>query len=202
MPSSRNLAVRANAPVEPKTAGIVMGAWTALLWVIELVDQLLRGSLDALGIRAWSLDSVGGLFLAPFLHVGWPHLLANTVPFAVLGFLVLLGGVMRTVWTTLIVALVSGMFAWLLNAPGTVTIGASGLIFGWLTYLLARAVFSRDRLQILLAIVVFGIYGSVLWGVFPSEVGVSWQAHLGGAVGGVLAAWLLHGRRDASTRVR
>ena len=202
MPSSRSLATRANAPVEPKTAGIVMGAWTALLWVIELVDQLLRGSLDALGIRAWSLDSVGGLFLAPFLHVGWPHLLANTVPFAVLGFLVLLGGVMRTVWTTLIVALVSGMFAWLLNAPGTVTIGASGLIFGWLTYLLARAVFSRDRLQILLAIVVFGIYGGVLWGVFPSEVGVSWQAHLGGAVGGVLAAWLLHGRRDASTRVR
>lgn len=202
MPSSRSLAVRANAPVEPKTAGIVMGAWTVLLWVIELVDQLLRGSLDALGIRAWSLDSVGGLFLAPFLHVGWPHLLANTVPFAVLGFLVLLGGVMRTVWTTLIVALVSGMFAWLLNAPGTVTIGASGLIFGWLTYLLSRAVFSRDRLQILLAIVVFGIYGGVLWGVFPSEVGVSWQAHLGGAVGGVLAAWLLHGRRDASTRVR
>lgn len=201
MTSSRSLAVRANAPVAPKTAGIVMGAWTALLWVIEFIDQLLRGSLDALGVRSWSLDSLGGLFLAPFLHGGWAHLVANTVPFAVLGFLVLLGGAMRTVWTTLIVLVVSGLFAWLLNAPGTVTIGASGLIFGWLTYLLARAVFSRNGTQIVLAIVVFAVYGGVLWGVFPSQVGVSWQAHLGGAVGGVLAAWLLHRRRKGSPAV-
>lgn len=202
MTSSRSLAVRANAPVAPKTAGIVIGAWTALLWVIELVDQLLRGSLDALGVRSWSLDSLGSVFVAPFLHGGWAHLVANTLPFAVLGFLVLLGGAMRAVWTTLIVVLVSGLFAWLLNAPGTITIGASGLIFGWLTYLLARAVFGRDTRQILLAIVVFAVYGGVLWGVFPSQVGVSWQAHLGGAIGGVLAAWLLHRRREAPTRLR
>lgn len=198
MSSSRSLVVRANAPVAPRTAGLVMGVWTALLWVIELVDQLLRGTLDALGIRSWSLDSLGSVFVAPFLHGGWAHLLANTVPFAVLGFLVLLGGTLRAVSATVIVTVVSGLFAWLLNPPNTLTIGASGLIFGWLSYLLARAVFSRNGTQIVLAIVVFAVYGGVLWGVFPSQAGVSWQAHLGGAVGGVLAAWLLHRRRTVN----
>ena len=196
--SSRSLAVRANAPVAPKTAGIVIGVAVALLWLIELVDQLTRGSLDALGIHAWQVSSLPAVFIAPWLHVDWAHLGANTLPFAVLGFLVMIGGALRAALSTLWSVVTSGLFAWLLSPPNTVTIGASGLIFGWLTYLLTRGLFARDGKQILLAVVIFLVYGGILWGVFPTQVGVSWQAHLGGAVGGVLAAWFGHRRRTAA----
>ena len=197
--SSRSLAVRANAPVAPKTAGIVIGVAVALLWLIELVDQLTRGSLDALGIHAWQVSSLPAVFIAPWLHVDWAHLGANTLPFAVLGFLVMIGGALRAALSTLWSVLTSGLFAWLLSPPNTVTIGASGLIFGWLTYLLTRGLFARDGKQILLAVVIFLVYGGILWGVFPTQVGVSWQAHLGGAIGGVLASWFIHGRRASRT---
>ena len=192
--SSRSLAVRANAPVAPKTAGIVIGVAVALLWLIELVDQLTRGSLDALGIHAWQVSSLPAVFIAPWLHVDWAHLGANTLPFAVLGFLVMIGGALRAALSTLWSVVTSGLFAWLLSPPNTVTIGASGLIFGWLTYLLTRGLFARDGKQILLAVVIFLVYGGILWGVFPTQVGVSWQAHLGGVLGGALAAWWLHRR--------
>ncbi len=192
-----SLALRANAPVAPRRAGLVIGVAVALLWLIELADQITRGSLDALGIHAWQLSSLPSVFVAPWLHVDWAHLSANTVPFAVLGFLVILGGAVRALLSTLWSVVTSGVFAWLLSPPNTVTIGASGLIFGWLTYLLTRGIFGRDGKQILLAVLIFLVYGGILWGVFPAQVGVSWQAHLGGAVGGVLAAWLGHRRRTA-----
>ena len=188
---------RSNAPLAPRTSGLVIGAWLGLLWLIELVDQITRASLDYLGIQAWQLTSLPSVFVAPLLHAGWEHLIANTLPFLVLGFLVLLGGLVRATVATLWAVVVSGCFAWLLSPPNTITIGASGLIFGWLTYLLSRGLFARDGKQILLAVVIFLIYGGVLWGVLPNQPGVSWQAHLGGAVGGVLAAWFMHGRRVA-----
>ncbi len=191
--------VRADAPVAPRRAGLVIGVGVALLWLIELVDQITRGSLDALGIHSWQLSSLPSIFLAPWLHLDWAHLSANTLPFAALGFLVVLGGAVRALLSTLWSVVVSGLSAWLLSPPNTVTIGASGLIFGWLTYLLTRGLFARDGKQILLAVLVFAIYGGILWGVFPTQVGVSWQAHLGGAIGGVLAAWSLHRRRTLRT---
>ncbi len=191
--------VRADAPVAPRRAGLVVGVGVALLWLIELVDQITRGSLDALGIHSWQLSSLPSIFLAPWLHLDWAHLSANTLPFAALGFLVVLGGAVRALLSTLWSVVVSGLSAWLLSPPNTVTIGASGLIFGWLTYLLTRGLFARDGKQILLAVLVFAIYGGILWGVFPTQVGVSWQAHLGGAIGGVLAAWSLHRRRTLRT---
>ena len=110
---------------------------------------------------------------------------------------VMIGGAVRAVLSTLWSVVVSGLSAWLLSAPNTITIGASGLIFGWLTYLLTRGLFARNGKQILLAVVIFVVYGGILWGVFPTQAGVSWQAHLGGAIGGVLAAWSLHRRRTA-----
>lgn len=189
---------RRNAPLPARTAAIVIGAWTAMLWVIEAIDQLTRGALELLGIHSWQVSSLPSVFVAPLLHLDWAHLAANTLPFAVLGFLVLLGGLARAFWATLVSVLVSGLFAWLLSPPYTVTIGASGLIFGWLTYLLVRGIFTREGKQILIAAGVLLVYGGVLWGVLPSQPGVSWQAHLGGAVGGLLAAWLLHGRDRAA----
>ena len=195
--SSQTLS-RRDSPLPARTAGIVIGAWTALLWVIEIVDQLTREALEQFGIHSWQVASLPSMFMSPLIHDDWAHLAANTVPFAVLGFLVLLGGLARALWATMVTVVVSGLFAWLLSPPNTVTIGASGLVFGWLTYLMVRAVFTRHTVQILIAVGVLVLYGSVLWGVLPTQPGVSWQAHLGGAVGGALAAWLLHGRDRAA----
>ncbi|MFC6359459.1 rhomboid family intramembrane serine protease [Luteococcus peritonei] len=169
------------------------------MWLLEVLDTLSGHALDRLGLRSWQLDDLWGVFTAPWLHLGWQHLANNSVPLLVLGFLVALAGVRRWVVTALVVVLCSGLAAWLLSPPGTLTLGASGLVFGFLTYLLVRGWWTRDWRQVLVGLVVLVVYGSVLWGVLPTGPSISWQGHLGGAVGGVLAAWLQHGR-GPSTR--
>jgi membrane associated rhomboid family serine protease len=169
------------------------------LWFLEILDQLSGNQLDQLGIHAREVDGMPEIFSAPFLHAGWDHLISNSLPFLVLGFLVLLSGLARWLISSLIIIVVSGMSAWFLTPANTIILGASGLIFGWLTYLLARGIWSRRPAQVAVAVVVLLVYGGLIWGVLPSAAGISWQAHLGGAVGGVLAAWLLH--RRASRQV-
>jgi membrane associated rhomboid family serine protease len=186
-------------PVRPLHAVVTMAVLLAGLWVLEGLDQLSGNALDTYGIHAGEVDGLPEIFTAPLLHAGWQHLASNSVPFFAFGLLVLLGGVARWVVSTLISVVSSGLTAWVLTPPGTIVLGASGLIFGWLTYLLARGLWSRRPGQVALAVVILIAYGGVLWGVLPGNAGISWQAHLGGAVGGVLAAWLLH-RRDAGRR--
>ena len=183
----------------PLGAALLMAVLLAGLWMLEFFDQLSGERLDNFGIHAQELDGLPEIFTAPFLHAGWDHLISNSVPFFVLGFLVLLGGMARWLLSSLICIVASGLTAWLLTPANTIIVGASGLIFGWLAYLLARGLWSRRPGQVALAVVVLLVYGGLIWGVFPGNAGVSWQAHLGGAVGGVFAAWLLH-RRAASRR--
>lgn len=173
---------------------IVVGGILAVMWALEFLDAVTLNALDSFGIQPRQLSELPNILWAPLLHFGWPHLISNSVPFLVLGVLTYLSGTGRFVATTLISAIVSGLTAWLLAPPGSITAGASGVIFGYLTYLLVRGFYTRKIGQILLAVVVFAIYGTVLLGVLPGTPGVSWQAHLGGAVGGVLSAWWLHGR--------
>ena len=173
---------------------IVVGGILAVMWALEFLDAVTLNALDSFGIQPRQLSELPNILWAPLLHFGWPHLISNSVPFLVLGVLTYLSGTGRFVATTLISAIVSGLTAWLLAPPGSITAGASGVIFGYLTYLLVRGFYTRKIGQILLAVVVFAIYGTVLLGVLPGTPGVSWQGHLGGAVGGVLSAWWLHGR--------
>jgi len=183
----------------PLGAALLMAGLLAGLWVLEFFDQLSGERLDNFGIHAQELDGLPEIFTAPFLHAGWDHLISNSVPFFVLGFLVLLGGMARWALSSLISIVASGLTAWLLTPANTIIVGASGLIFGWLAYLLARGIWSRRPGQVVLAVVVLVVYGGLIWGVLPGNAGVSWQAHLGGAAGGVFAAWLLH-RRATSRR--
>jgi membrane associated rhomboid family serine protease len=182
----------------PGWAALVMLLLLAGLWMLEFVDQLSGNELDQFGIHAREIDGMPEICTAPFLHAGWNHLISNSLPFYILGFLVLLSGLARWLASSLIIIIVSGMAAWSLTPAHTIILGASGLIFGWLTYLLARGIWSRRPAQVVLAVIVLLLYGGLIWGVLPGTAGVSWQAHLGGAVGGVLAAWLLH--RRASRR--
>jgi membrane associated rhomboid family serine protease len=186
--------VERTVPARPGWAALIMLLLLASMWMLELLDQLSGNQLDQLGIHAREVDGMPEILTAPFLHAGWDHLISNSLPFLVLGFLVLLSGLARWLVSSLIIIVVSGMTAWLLTPANTIILGASGLIFGWLTYLLARGLWSRRPAQVVIAVLVLLVYGGLIWGVFPSGAGISWQAHLGGAIAGVLAAWLLHRR--------
>lgn len=176
-------------PAKPKTAALVVLAFTALLYVVEAVDVALHNRLDAEGIVPRSLGGLDGVVWAPLLHGSWSHLLANTVPVMAFAFLAMAAGIARWALVTATIWLVSGLGVWLTAGAGTVTIGASGLAFGWLAYLLVRGLFNRSFAQILVAAVLLIGWGGMLWGVLPGQPGISWQAHLFGALGGVLAAW-------------
>jgi len=178
-----------------QTAALVVVAFVALLYVVELVDALTGNRLDAAGVEPREMDGLDGILFAPLLHGGWAHLAANTVPLLVLGFLILLGGVGRWVAVTAIVWVVGGVGVWLTGAENSVHIGASVLAFGWLVCLLLRGLFSGSVPQIVVGVVLMFLYGGLLVGALPGAPGVSWQGHLFGAIGGGIAAWWF-GQRD------
>lgn len=171
--------------------GVTMAVIVAALFVIEGIDAATDYQLDQAGIVPRTADGLTGILWAPLLHIDFAHLIANVVPGAVLGFLLLMAG--RFLAVTAVVWVVSGFGVWLTAPAGTVTVGASGIVFGWLTYLLVRGVFNRDFWQVLGGLVLLVVYGGILWGMVPAGGAVSWQGHLFGALGGVLAAWVLAG---------
>jgi membrane associated rhomboid family serine protease len=186
-------------PARPVQALATILSFTAALWVIEFYDQLTGEWLDADGIVPRSWDGLDGILWAPLLHGGFAHLAANTLPFVVFGFLVLANGIGRFVLVTALIWVLAGLGVWLTAPYGSVTVGMSGVIFGWLTYLLVRGFFARSGTQILLAVVVFFLWGGILLGVLPGQEGVSWQGHLFGALAGVFAAWLVARPSRAAT---
>ncbi|MFD5249860.1 rhomboid family intramembrane serine protease [Amycolatopsis sp. NPDC058340] len=185
-------------PPNPRAAAIVALAFTALLYLVELVDVVLPADLDQSGgIVAREISDLDGVLWAPLLHAGWGHLFSNTVPVLVFAFLAMSAGIGRWVLVTAIIWVLSGLGVWLIAPGGTVTVGASGVAFGWLAFLLVRGIFNRAVGQILVAVVLLGIWSGMLWGLLPGDPGVSWQGHLFGALSGVFAAWLM-ARADRS----
>lgn len=176
---------------ELKMHGQILGGFVLLIWLIELVDRLLlNSSLDALGIRPRTLEGLIGILLAPFLHHGFAHVAANTFPFLVLGWLVMLGSLQQFFFVTVLTVLVSGLGAWLIGPPNTVHVGASGLIFGYVGFLLFSGYFERSCRSIVWAVIVFLFYGGALLGVLPQGGNISWQVHLFGFIAGGTAAYL------------
>lgn len=177
-----------------QSALVVVGGLLALMWGLEILDAATLNALDSYGIEPRQASDLPNILWAPLLHFGWAHLISNSIPFLVLGVLVFLAGFARWLVATVSSVVTSGLAAWAMAPVGSITAGASGVIFGWLTFLLVRGFFTRKPGQIALAVIVFLLYGGVLLGVLPGAPGVSWQAHLGGAVGGVLAAWWMSRR--------
>jgi membrane associated rhomboid family serine protease len=169
----------------------------ALLWVVELVNLLLGGALDRFGIRPRDPSDLAGIVWAPFIHVSVAHLAANSVPLFVLSAIVLLRGVRTFVLVSIVVMLVGGLGAWLIGRPFSVEVGASGVIFGYLGYLLARSVVERSLGAILVSLAVLVIYGGALWGLLPTQPGVSFEAHITGFLSGGLAAFALAHKKVA-----
>lgn len=170
-------------------AGVVVASFAVLLYLIEFADRLLPADLEMNGIIPRSVDGLDGIIWSPLLHGEWAHLIGNSVPLLVFAFLAMANGLSQWIMVTATIWLVSGVGVWLTSPEGTVTIGASGLCFGWLLFLLVRGLFNRSILQLCVAAVLFAYWGTTLLGVLPGDTGISWQGHLFGAIGGVVAAW-------------
>lgn len=181
-------------------SAMLAGGFVIVLWVIEILDTILGNRLDDHGVRPRSDEGLLGILFAPLLHGGFSHLISNTVPLLVLGFLIALSGIGRAVAATAIIWLVAGVGTWLVAPSNTNHIGASSLVFGFVTYLVARGFFTRQFAQIALGVLILLVYGGILWGVLPGQPGISWQGHLFGAVGGVVAAALLASRAPRQVR--
>ncbi len=201
---SMNENVRAIAN-ELKAQILILLSLVGLMWAVEIADQVffrpfLQTTLDVYGIIPRNLIGLRGILFAPFLHGNFPHLIGNIIPFLVLGWLIMLREISDFFWVTLVSGLVSGLGTWLFGSPG-VHVGASGVIFGYLGYLLLRGFFERSILSIAISLGVGVLYGSLLWGVLPMQYGISWEGHLFGFIGGVLAARLLvNGSRNRRSK--
>ena len=193
------------APVTPRKGetqreGIqLLVAIVAIMWLVEIVNALDSQRLDGDGIYPRSVGHLWGILTAPFLHVGFPHLIDNTIPLVVMGVIIALRGAARLAIVTLIVIVIGGLGTWLVGPSHSVTVGASGLVFGYASYLLARGFFDHSRLELLIGAVVAVIWGGALLSSLVPHYGVSWQGHVSGAIGGVAAAWWL-AQRDAAKR--
>jgi membrane associated rhomboid family serine protease len=175
-----------------RNALIVMGAFLVLIWGLQVLNWADGYRLDLdYGIYPDNVSRLPDIFAAPFLHVSWQHIEGNSVPLFVLGVLAAYRSLARFFFVSFIVAITSGMAVWLFQSNHTVTVGASGLIFGYFGYVLLRGIFDRNLVDIVVGLVAGVLYWTILQVAIPGTPGVSWIGHVGGLVGGVLAAWLL-----------
>lgn len=176
------------------TQAVTVGGTLATFWAAFAANLVTGGALIQYGVIPRTTTGLRGILFAPFIHGSLSHLVANSVPFLVLGWLVMLRNARHFIPITLLSMLGAGLMAWLVGAPGSVHVGASGVVFGYLGFLMLSGWFARSFASIALSIGVTVAWGGLVFGVMPGQPGISWQAHLGGFLGGVLAArWL--GRR-------
>lgn len=178
-----------------KAAAVLMLGWVGLLWALEAVDVATGHSLDAYGIVAREPGELADVVPAAFLHFGFAHVAANSVPLLIFGFLAALGGIRRFLAVSVLIVVVSGLGVWLFSPAGANTAGASGLVFGLFGYLVARGFVERKALDLVVGLLVGAVWGSsILLGISPAETAVSWQGHLFGLLAGVAAAFVFRRR--------
>jgi membrane associated rhomboid family serine protease len=184
-------------PPGPFASGVrLVVAMAAVMWALEIVDVVTDDRLDRLGIEPRETDGLIGIVMAPFLHAGFDHLISNTVPFLAMGCAIALKGAARVAVVTAIVALIGGLGTWLVGPENTNHIGASGIVFGYASYLVSRGFFDRDLLELAIGAVVVAVWGGALLGGLLPQDGISWQGHLFGGIGGLAAARLLAPERE------
>ena len=185
-------------PVQPvaKKAGWRFGLryaiwFVVVIWVVFILEVLTGGYLAEFGIHPLDVASLPFIFASPLLHADAGHIMSNTLPGALFALLVAMSG-RRVFWeVTVLCVIIGGLGTWFFGGIGTNHIGASGLIYGWLGYLLIRGFFNKSIVQIAVGVVLFFLYGGLIWGVLPQGVGISWQGHLFGFLAGAgCGIWL------------
>lgn len=178
----------------------LLAAIVGLMWIVEVINTLDSNRLDHDGIYGRSVDHLWGILTTPFIHASFAHLIGNTIPLVFMGLFIALQGAKRLALVTLIVVVVGGLGTWLVAPSGIPTIGASGVVFGYAAYLFARGFFDRSLGELLIGLLVGVVWGGALVSSLVPHNGISWQGHLFGALGGVIAASVL--RRERTTAPR
>ena len=180
-----------------KENAIFLFGIVGILWGIEILDFILRGALDNFGVKPRHIPGLFGILTAPFLHLGFGHLISNTVPFLILGGIVLVGGRRAFIAVSFFIILVGGGALWLFGPSYTNHIGASSVIFGYLGFLMSRGIFEKSGFWFAVSVGIAILYGGMVFGVLPGTPGVSWQGHLFGFIAGILAAWMLFSKNQS-----
>ncbi|MDA7429070.1 rhomboid family intramembrane serine protease [Primorskyibacter aestuariivivens] len=172
-----------------RTAALV--SFVALLWAVHLLNWTIGYGLNpAFGLIPRHVSGLDGVIAMPLLHGSFAHLMANTPPLLVMGGLLVATTTRALLPVNAVVIGLGGGFVWLFGSSA-IHIGASGLVFGWFGFLVARGLVDRSLITLGATLVVGLLYGSILWGVLPGQPGVSWEAHLFGALAGAAAALLV-----------
>ena len=184
---------------------LLLGGIVALMWLIEVINTVDSNGLDGEGIYARNLDRIWGILTSPFIHASFQHLTDNTIPFVFLGAIIALRGAARLAMVTGLIIVLGGLGTWLISPSTSMghpvdTIGASGVVFGYASYLVARGFFDRSLLELAIGAIVGVVWGAVLISSLIPHQGVSWQAHASGAVAGVIVAWRLSQRDHRGRR--
>jgi membrane associated rhomboid family serine protease len=186
---------------EARKAFFLMVGFIVLIWVLQVANWADHYQLDqSYGILPHNVGRLPEIFTAPFLHWSWDHIEGNSGPLFVFGLLAAYRGVTRFLGVTLLVAVTSGLAIWLFQGSHELTVGASGLIFGYFGYVLARGVIDRNLIDALAAVVMALSYAYILTVAIPGTPGVSWTGHLGGLVGGLAAGWIFRTRRGGQAK--
>jgi membrane associated rhomboid family serine protease len=181
---------------EAKKAFFLMVGFIGLIWLLQIVNWAGHYRLDHYyGILPRDIGRLPDIFSAPFLHFSWDHIEGNSGPLFVFGLLAAYRGVKKFLGVTLIVAVTSGLAVWLFQGGNELTVGASGLIFGYFGYVLSRGLFDRNLIDVLTALVMALSYAYILTVAIPGAPGVSWIGHLGGLIGGIASGWIFRTRR-------
>ena len=209
-PAGRTPAPRGGGPVrrsaefdvaEARKAFFLMVGFIGLIWVIQVFNWAGHYRLDFdYGILPRSIGRLPEILTAPFLHFSWDHIEGNSGPLFVFGFLAAYRGVVKFLGVTLIVAVTSGLAVWLFQGNNELTVGASGLIFGYFGYVLSRGLIDRNLIDALAAVVMALSYAYILTVAIPGAPGVSWIGHLGGLIGGIASGWIFRTRRGQAER--
>jgi membrane associated rhomboid family serine protease len=184
---------------EARKALFIMVGFLAILWIIQVINAADHYQLALnYGIRPRDTGSLPDILTAPFLHVSWTHIESNSGPLFIFGFLAAYRGVVRFLGLTGLVIISSGLAAWFTGTPGTVGVGASGVVFGYLGYILVRGFFDRHGIDILIGAVMALCFAYQFTVLLP-HAGIGWQAHIGGLAGGVVGGWIFRDRAAPAT---
>ncbi len=175
-------------------------AITSVMWLVEIINSLDNGGLDGDGLYPRNFDRLWGILTFPFIHASFAHLFDNTIPFLFLGAFIALRGAARLGFITAFVIVIGGLGTWLVSPAYPPTVGASGVVFGYAAYLLARGFFDRRLWELVVGGIVAVIWGAALIASLVPHTGISWQAHLCGGIAGILAAWILSSRDRRARR--
>ncbi|MEV3859447.1 rhomboid family intramembrane serine protease [Streptomyces sp. NPDC050095] len=179
-------------------AGQLMVGWVALLWLLEVIDVASGHALDGLGIQPRDPAELIDVVPAAFIHFGFGHVAANSIPLLVLGFIAALSGIRRFLLASALIVVADGLGVWLVAPDHSNTAGASGLIFGLFGFVVLSGFVERRPLGIVVGLLVAAYWGTTfLAGLSPTNEGVSWQGHLIGLVAGVAAAFLFSRRQTS-----